>query len=45
VGQAWSAALGDALKIGLGIIIPGLLIAAVLEAYVTPLAIRLVLGG
>jgi uncharacterized membrane protein SpoIIM required for sporulation/ABC-type transport system involved in multi-copper enzyme maturation permease subunit len=45
VGQAWSAALGDALKIGLGLIVPGLLIAAVLEAYVTPLAIRLVLGG
>jgi uncharacterized membrane protein SpoIIM required for sporulation len=45
VGQAWSAALGDALKIGLGIIVPGLLVAAILEAYVTPLAIRLVLGG
>ncbi len=45
VGQAWSQALGDAIKLGLGLIVPGLLLAALLEAYVTPLAIRLALGG
>ncbi|MEP7291335.1 MAG: stage II sporulation protein M [Chloroflexota bacterium] len=45
VGQAWTAALGDMIKIGLGLIVPGLLIAAFIEAYVTPLAIRAVLGG
>ena len=45
VGQAWTMALGDAIKLGLGLIIPGLLIAALLEAYVTPLAIRWALGG
>ncbi len=45
VGQAWTAALGDVLRIGIGVILPGLLIAAVLEAYVTPVMIRLALGG
>ncbi len=45
VGQAWTAALGDTLKIGLGVIVPGLLIAGVLEAYVTPHMILLALGG
>ena len=45
VGQAWTLALGDAIRIGLGLIVPGLLIAALLEAYVTPLTIRLALGG
>jgi len=45
VGQAWIMALGDAIKIGLGVILPGLLIAGFLEAYVTPVTIRLALGG
>ncbi len=45
VGQAWTLALGDVIRIGLGLIVPGLLIAALLEAYVTPLTIRLALGG
>ncbi|MEO8394401.1 MAG: stage II sporulation protein M, partial [Chloroflexota bacterium] len=45
VGQAWTMALGDAVKLALGIIIPGLIIAGALEAYVTPLAIRAALGG
>jgi stage II sporulation protein M len=35
VGHAWLVAIGDTLKIALGIILPGLLIAALLEAYVT----------
>jgi uncharacterized membrane protein SpoIIM required for sporulation/ABC-type transport system involved in multi-copper enzyme maturation permease subunit len=45
VGQAWTQALSDLIRLALGLIIPGLLIAAVLEAYVTPITIRLALGG
>ena len=45
VGQAWTAALGDLIKIMLGVILPGLLVAAVIEAYITPLVISAVLGG
>ncbi|MDZ4764214.1 MAG: stage II sporulation protein M [Chloroflexota bacterium] len=45
VGAAWTLAFTDMLKLALGIIIPGLLIAALLEAYVTPLVVRLALGG
>jgi uncharacterized membrane protein SpoIIM required for sporulation/ABC-type transport system involved in multi-copper enzyme maturation permease subunit len=44
VGQAWTLAFSDAVRIGLGLIVPGLLIAAVIEAYVTTQVIRLVLG-
>ena len=43
VGHAWSTALGDTIKLWLGIILPGLLLAAILEAYVTPYVIALVL--
>ncbi len=45
VGQAWTVALGDTLKILFGLVLPGLLIAAVLEAYLTPIVVRMVLGG
>jgi uncharacterized membrane protein SpoIIM required for sporulation len=45
VGQAWSMALGDTIKIGLGLVIPGLIIAAFLEAFVTPSVVLAVLGG
>jgi stage II sporulation protein M len=45
VGQAWTQALSDAVRLALGLIIPGLLLAALLEAYVTPITIRLALGG
>ncbi len=45
VGSAWTTALGDTIKLGIGVIMPGLLLAAVIEANITPLAIRLVLGG
>lgn len=45
VGQAWTAALGDLVKIGVGIILPGLLVAAFIEAYITPLVLRGALGG
>ncbi|MFN8565186.1 MAG: stage II sporulation protein M [Anaerolineae bacterium] len=45
VGQAWSRALSDAIRIGLGLIVPGLLLAALIEAYLTPQVVRLVLGS
>lgn len=43
VGHAWTVALGDTIKLWLGVIVPGLLLAAVLEAYVTPLVVAGVL--
>lgn len=39
VGQAWTMALGDTIKVALGVILPMLIVAAMLEAYVTPLVI------
>ena len=45
VGQSWTTALGDLIKIGLGIIVPGLLVAAFIEAYITPVVLRAALGG
>ena len=45
VGQAWSMAVGDTIKIALGLVIPGLIIAAFLEAFVTPSVLLAVLGG
>ena len=45
VGQAWTTAFGDALKVFIGVVIPGLLIAAVIEALITPQIIAAVLGG
>ena len=35
VGHAWITTLGSTLKITIGVIVPGLLFAALLEAYVT----------
>jgi len=43
VGRAWISTLGNTLKLIVGIVIPGLIIAAVLEAYLTPEIILLVL--
>jgi uncharacterized membrane protein SpoIIM required for sporulation len=45
VGAAWMLAFTDMIKLTLGIIIPGLVIGALLEAYLTPLVVRAVLGG
>lgn len=43
VGHAWVVALGDTLKLTVGVLIPGLIIAALLEVYVTfPLVASLV---
>ncbi len=45
VGQAWTVAFADLLKLWIGVIIPGLLLAALLEAVITPLFIGAALGG
>ncbi|MCB9453854.1 MAG: stage II sporulation protein M [Anaerolineaceae bacterium] len=45
VGQAWQMALGDALKLAIGVILPGLILAAVIEAYITPRVVFAILGG
>jgi uncharacterized membrane protein SpoIIM required for sporulation len=45
VGQAWTAALGDTVRLTLGVILPGLLLAAAIEAVITPRVVVAVLGG
>lgn len=45
VGHAWTVALADAIRLWLGIILPGLVVAGILEAYVTPLVVRGLLGA
>jgi uncharacterized membrane protein SpoIIM required for sporulation/ABC-type transport system involved in multi-copper enzyme maturation permease subunit len=44
VGEAWLRALGDTAKIGIGIVLPLILLAAVLEVALTPRVVELVLG-
>jgi uncharacterized membrane protein SpoIIM required for sporulation/ABC-type transport system involved in multi-copper enzyme maturation permease subunit len=45
VGQAWTVAAADLIKLWIGVIIPGLILAALLEAFITPLFIGAALGG
>lgn len=45
VGQAWTQSLGDAIKIWLSLILPGLFLAALVEAYLTPVVVRWAFGG
>lgn len=45
VGHAWTLTLADTLKIALGLVIPGLLIAAFIEAFITPQVVVRILGG
>jgi uncharacterized membrane protein SpoIIM required for sporulation len=43
VGMAWTTALGDTLKIGFGLVLPGLIFAGFLESFVTPYVLYSVL--
>jgi len=45
VGQAWTFTLGDTIKIALGLVIPGLLLAAFIESFITPQVVMRILGG
>jgi uncharacterized membrane protein SpoIIM required for sporulation/ABC-type transport system involved in multi-copper enzyme maturation permease subunit len=43
VGEAWLRALGDTVKIGVGVVFPLLILAGILEVTVTPRVVELVL--
>jgi stage II sporulation protein M len=45
VGQAWTRTLGDTFKIAIGLVIPGLILAALIESFITPLIVLWTLGG
>src|SRR5690606_9171581 len=45
VGQSLQRALGDTIKLGVGLVLPGLLIAAFIEAFITPGVVLSVIGG
>jgi len=45
VGQAWMVALSDTVKLAIALVIPGLIVAAIIEAYVTPRVVIALLGG
>lgn len=45
VGQAWMIAFGDTVKLTIALVIPGLILAAFLEAFVTPRVVIALLGG
>jgi uncharacterized membrane protein SpoIIM required for sporulation len=45
LGEGWLAAAADWAKVSLALVVPLLAVAAVVEVLVTPLAVRLVLGG
>jgi uncharacterized membrane protein SpoIIM required for sporulation len=45
LGDSFLTALADWAKVALGVVVPLLLVAAAVEVFVTPLAVRLVLGG
>ena len=45
VGHAWMVRLGGTLKLAFGVIIPGLIIAAFIEAFITPYVTLAALGG
>lgn len=44
VGQAWTLAFADMVKLWLGVILPGLLLAALIEATVTPAVMQALLS-
>ena len=45
VGQGLQQALGDTIKLGVGLVLPGLLIAAFIEAFITPGVVLSVIGS
>ncbi|MFC1960287.1 stage II sporulation protein M [Chloroflexota bacterium] len=45
VSTLWLAAAADMVKVGLGLVLPLLVIAALIEVYITPLVVQMVLGG
>ena len=45
VWEAWLRAAADTVKVGIGVVLPLLIIAGIVEVYVTPHIVRMVLGG
>ena len=45
LGDMWLQALADTLKIGIGLVLPLLILAALVEVFVTPLIVQMTLGG
>jgi stage II sporulation protein M len=45
VGHAWTIAFADMVKLWLGVIAPGLMLAALIEAYITPVVLKLFFGS
>ncbi|HLY26265.1 MAG TPA: stage II sporulation protein M [Aggregatilineales bacterium] len=45
VWDSWLGALADAIKVGIGLVLPMLIVAAIVEVYVTPYVVRLALGS
>jgi uncharacterized membrane protein SpoIIM required for sporulation/ABC-type transport system involved in multi-copper enzyme maturation permease subunit len=45
VGMAWMSTFGDVMKIYVGVVLPGLVLAGFIEAYITPRAVLAILAG
>jgi uncharacterized membrane protein SpoIIM required for sporulation/ABC-type transport system involved in multi-copper enzyme maturation permease subunit len=45
VWEAWVRVLADTIKVGIGVVFPLLVIAAIIEVYITPRIVQLTLGG
>ena len=45
VWDSWLRALADTIKVGIAVVLPMLIIAAIIEVYVTPHIVQLALGG
>ena len=45
VGDMWLRAAADAVKVGLGLVLPLLILAALVEVFITPAVVQMVLGG
>jgi uncharacterized membrane protein SpoIIM required for sporulation/ABC-type transport system involved in multi-copper enzyme maturation permease subunit len=45
VGRSWTLTFGDTLKIALGLVLPGLILAALIESFVTPRLVVAILSG
>lgn len=45
VGESWLKALADVAKVGVGVVLPLLIVAGIIEVYITPIFVRLAAGG
>ncbi len=45
IGEVWLAAAADVVKIGVGLVLPMLVLAALIEVVITPLVVQAALGG